>query len=319
MRTEKLCAIVDLYCTVKGVTAATKRLHRIWLLHFTRFMECEPLVADLTDLNFAGYVEWRLEKVERGTVRGECHKLLAVWNYCSEGNRRWIPSPEVKAPAPEFNVPKALDREQLERLWEAARKYPRLVGTLPGHIVLTSLLYVLWDTSERIGAAYRIERDNIDLKRGFIAIDPKSRKGGKQGRLYKIRPATVSALTQLLVLYSGERPFAECSLNNYYQHWYLLREMADLPGWASPKRLRSSHASHYAAMGGDARSSLGHSSEVITNRHYIDPRIASAGQQPCDVLFDPAQKPQPSMWQRLAWKLGGLFVRRDQSPGASTL
>jgi integrase len=299
LRTENLSAIIELYCTVTGVTSGTKRLHLIWLTHFERFLDREPVVADLTDLTYARYVQWRSPKVSSETVRGECNKILAVWRWCSGGNRRWIDGPEVKAPQPQYRLPKALDREQLERLWAVAKVYPRLIGSLPGNVVLSALLYVLWDTSERIGAVHQIDRDNVDLKRGFIIVEPESRKGGTQGRIYKVRPATVEAIAKLLAIYRGQHPFAECSVNNYYQHWYMVRTEAALPRWVTFHTLRKSHASHLVAMGGDARLSLGHSSDTITNRHYVDQRIASEGQQPCDLLFDPGQASGKSWWKRM--------------------
>lgn len=297
MNTEKLRAIVDLYCTITAVTSGTKRLHLICLTHLEKYLGREAIVADLNDLTYSRFVAWRSTQVAAETLRGDCNKLLALWRWCSGGNRRWVDAPEVKAPAPQYRLPKALDKEQLERLWRVAKTYPKLVGSLPGNVVLLAFLYVLWDTSERIGAVYKISRENIDLPRGYIMIDPESRKGGKQGRLYKIRPATVAALARLLAVYPGPIPFAECSINNYYQHWNYLRSEAGLPRWATPHTIRKSHASHLVALGGDARASLGHSSDVITNRHYVDSRIASQGKQPADILFDPGDsKP---WWRKL--------------------
>lgn len=296
MKSEKLRAVAETYCTVTAVTSGTKRLHLITLTHLERYLERPAIVGDLCDLTYARYVEYRKPKVQHETLRGECNKLLALWRWCAGGNRRWIDAPEVKAPLPNFRLPKALEREQLERLWKVAAIYPRLVGTLPGNIVMLALLYVLWDSSERIGACHKIQRDNIDLKRGFIMVEPESRKGGRQGRLYKIRPATAKALNRLLAIYDGPLPFAECSLTNLYKHFPYLRAEAGLPRWVTFHTLRKSHASHLVAGGGDARLSLGHSSDVITNRHYLDPKITGKGNQPCDILFDPGQQ---SWWKRV--------------------
>jgi integrase len=301
LKTEKLRAVIETYASITGITDGTKRLHFICLTHLEYFLGREAVVSDLNDATYAQFVAWRSKKVAHETLRGDCNKMLALWRWCASSKRCWIEPPEVKAPAPSFRLPKALDKEQLARLWEAASKYPKLVGTLPGNVVLSALLYVLWDTSERIGAVHQIRRDNIDLKRGWIMIDPEHRKGGKQGRLYKIRPATVAALERLLTVYAGELPFGECALNNYYKHWPYLRTEAGLPRWATPHTIRKSHASHLTALGGDARASLGHSSDVITNRHYIDARISGNGQQPSDLLFDPG-KPNRSdkgWWRRL--------------------
>ena len=295
MTRQSLRTILADYAAITGIQPDTRRLHEICLTHLERFLGHEPLVADLTDLTYARFVAWRSPRVAHETLRGDCNKLLALWRWCAGGKRRWCDAPEVKAPAPSHRLPQALDKEQLERLWKVAQVYPRLVGTLPGNVVLTAWLYVLWDTSERIGAVHQIRRDNCDLRDGWIMIEPEHRKGGSQGRLYKIRPATVRALERLLAVYPGDQPFAECSLCNYYKHWPVLRAEAALPRWATPHTFRKSHASHLTAAGGDARASLGHSSDVVTVRHYIDPRISKRGVEPCDVLFDPGDH---HWWQR---------------------
>lgn len=298
---RKLRAILDDYAAVTAIKPDTRRLHEIGLAHFERFLNHEPLLADLNDLTVAKFLQWRAGKVRQETLRGDACKLLALWRWCAGGKRRWCDPPEVKAPPPSHRLPQALDREQLERLWGVARLYPNRVGTLPGHIVLTAWLYVLWDTSERIKAVYLIERDYIDVKGGWITIEPEVRKGGREGRLYKIRDKTVAALGKLLEVYQGERPFGECSLCNFYKHWAVMRNEAGLPRWATPHTIRRSHASHLVASGGDARASLGHSSDVITNRHYVDPRISGSGKQPCDLLFDPGKTElpgKPSWWRK---------------------
>lgn len=287
MITTPLRVILDDYAAITKLTDGTLRLHSIAITHFERFLQREAILSDFSDLTVAKFIQWRTAKVAQNTLHGDCCKLLALWRWCAGGRRKWIEPPEIEAPKPSHHLPQALDQEQLERLWAVAATYPRLVGTLPGNIYLIALLYVLWDTSERVGAVHQIERDLVDLKGGWITIEPETRKGGKQGRIYKIRPATVSALKNLLAVYDGPRPFAECSLNNIYKHWPTLRTEAALPKWATPHTIRKSHASHLVAMGGDARASLGHSSDVITNRHYIDCRIAGGGSQPCEVLFDP--------------------------------
>jgi len=295
MHRQPLSVVIEEYAILTAIRLDTRRLHEIAINHLGQMLGRQPTLADLNDVTFSRYVAWRLARVSHETVRGECHKLIALWRWASGGKRRWIDPPEVKAPAPVHRLPLALDREQLEALWQAARYYPRMVGVLPGNVVLTALLYVLWDSSERIGAVYQIRRDLIDLKRGWLTIEPETRKGHTQGRLYKIRAATVAALTRLLAVADGPLPFAEVSLNAYYKHLPYLRESAGLPRWVTWHTLRKSHASHLVAAGGDARASLGHSSDAITVRHYLDARIASTGRQPCDLLFDPGHR---HWWQR---------------------
>lgn len=296
MHATSLREALAAYSARKQHHPKTIELYRYATLAYERFLEREPLVSDLDDETFCRWLSWRRLSVTSETLRGESGKLRAFANYAAK--RGWIPTLEVAALQPEHRIARALDQSQLRALFVAAGEYPKVIGTVPGDILLPALLWLLWDTSERIGAIYRIDRSDVDLGRLCVVLQASIRKGGRQSRWYRIRPQAGAAMQRLLESHPGQRPFAERTQNSLYKHLPRLRAMAGLPRWFTWHTLRRSHASHLTALGGDARRSLGHSSEAMTDR-YRDPRIANAGPQPCDLLFDPlAVSPKTQTWWR---------------------
>src|SRR5690606_36013386 len=102
MNNQTLFEVLDDYAAIVGISSDTKRLHRICLTHFERFLKHEPTLVDLNDLTVAKFIEWRTVRVSHETLRGDCCKLLALWRWCAGGKRRWIDPPEIKAPQPVY-------------------------------------------------------------------------------------------------------------------------------------------------------------------------------------------------------------------------
>jgi integrase len=245
------------------------------------------MVADLDDAVFAGWLQARAQQVARETVRGEAAKLLALWRWCSEPRRGWVLAPEITAPEQFIQVPQALDATQLRSLWQCAASLQGSVGDVPASIYWPALLYMLWDTSERITPVHRFSRE--DLQGRWLTVYPHSRKGRvKFGRAYKISRAGAAAIRKLLAATPVNQPFQLLSTNALYKQFRRIRATAEMPQWCTFHTIRRSHASHLTAAGGDARQSLGHSSDAVTDRSYRDPRICAGGsRQPSDLLFDP--------------------------------
>ena len=289
MHTQSLTEVVDLYCALNSAvtSSGTRRLYMFAVRSYEKYLQRPGTLADLDDVTFAKFRDWRAAQVKHDTLRGECCKLLALWRWCASGKRRWIEEPEVTAPPQVYSPPKALTEEQLARLWKAAAAYRYRIGTAPGNLYLVALLYVLWDTSERIGAVHQIQWQDVDLRQLWLTVPASVRKGGRQGRAYKIRSATGDALERLRGACDGPTVFGGADLRTIWHCFGHLRIAADLPAFARPHTIRKSHASYLTAMGGDARMSLGHASDATTNNSYIDPTIASRGRQPADILFDP--------------------------------
>jgi len=143
--------------------------------------------------------------------------------------------------------------------------------------------------------------ERIDWDSRWVVFVASERKGGVREHTARISQPTVRALKRLQG-YTGSSPgpFLFADRSTMYYHYERLLTKAGLPADAKSKfqRIRRSHATHLHLAGGDATASLGHSSDSITRRHYLDSRLlltASAEK----LLFRPGRRLK-TLW-RVAW------------------
>lgn len=285
-----LTDLADLYCTVntRCRSPGTHRLHRFAAASYGGYLEREALLADLSDLTYARWLVWRSARASPATVSGEARKLLAAWRWAAAGKRQWIDGPDVTAPQSVAKLPRALTRSQLELLWLNAEQSQCSLAGVPYRVYFTALLYVLWDTSERIGAVLQLRREEI--AGDWLAFPAGTRKDGRP-RAYKIRQRTVAALDELSQCTERPQLFALRSQSTINYHWRRLIIDAGLPAWVTPHTIRRCHATHAEISGADPSQNLGHSSRQVTVASYIDPVIVGEHRpQPCDLLFDPGRR-----------------------------
>ena len=288
MQQEKLIFAVEKYCAVKTLCPSTKKLYRRAVAVYGEFLKREPLIGDLEDVQFSRWMESRCQQVARETLRGEAAKLLAVWRWAAMPKRAsWgVLAPEIQSPESFYTVPRALTRKQLRTLFRYVSQMDDYIVLIPSNIYLLALLYLAWDTSERIGALLKFERG--DLNGRWLTVYPGNRKGRiKYGRTYKLRRSTVRHLNRLLGYTNANKPFQLVKAATLYKRFRRIREAAGLPQWTTFHSIRRSHASHLHAAGGDARQSLGHSTDAVTIRSYLDPTLCQKGKAPSSLLFDP--------------------------------
>lgn len=284
-----LSEVVERYCATnhrvrsERTVNAYRQVAKAW----DEMLGRPATTADLTELNFGRWVKRRQEKVNNNTVNGEASTLVSLWRWCAL--RQLAPPPLVVMPERDIRAPQALTREQVDRLWHFASNNNAHIAGVPGNVYWPALLNVCWQTAERIGAVLGLQWEWINLREGWVRFPPETRKGG---RYELVRPINETAVGRLRVLakYAPDLPFGIVNRSSFYHHWHALRIMADLPKWASPHTIRKSHASHLAAMGGDATESLGHSTRRITRQHYLDPTIAD-NRRHLELLPDPDAKP----------------------------
>jgi integrase len=94
-------------------------------------------------------------------------------------------------------------------------------------------------------------------------------------------------LRELIESCGVDHPFELLTKDALYKRFRRIRLLAGLPGWATFHTLRRSHASHLVAAGGNARQSLGHSTDAVTIRSYLDETICRSKKAPSDLLFNP--------------------------------
>lgn len=273
----------------------TRRLIRVVVGNFQKHLGRSGAAADLTDTDIKRYGAARRKAgFALTTIDGELSKLMALKRYAA---LRGLTSPPLfrvaKSPTP---TPIAFTRWQLRRLWKFARRSTASIGNVPGYVYWPAILDLLWDSGERIRAIYRLDRRDIDLINRWVTF--RERKGNGKVLVKRIRRCTARSLRRLMRAHDGDKLFAAISLGTIYNQYDTLLADAGLPTDRHSKFhcLRKSHASYLHLAGGDSRASLGHSTEAVTVRHYIDPRIAGE-KQAIDFLFSPL-----GWWDRLlAW------------------
>lgn len=240
---------------------------------------------DLADASVRAYLKARREAGKSlATIDGEAAKLLALAKYGAL--RGLCPAPQLKLPKSPTPLPVAFTRQQLQKLWRAAHACETTIGGVAGRVYWPALLDVLWDSGERIRAIYCLERGDIDLDNRWVTF--RNRKGNGRPMVKSVRRPTAKHVRALMQAHSAPTLFGVACLGTIYHQFEHLLADAGLPIDRHSKFhcIRKSHASYLHLAGGDARASLGHSSDAVTVRHYIDPRIAS-GKQPIKLLFNP--------------------------------
>lgn len=296
---QMLAELTDRYiATNQSVQSSrTIRSHRTNEALFSDYLGRPAKVSDLTDETVGGYWRVRGGQVGRNTLNGEASTLLALWRWAAL--RALVAPPTIRAPSRTRRTPQALTREQVVALWTTAAKTPQMVGDLPGKVYWPALLYVLWQTGERIGAVRRLEWDSIDLDRGWIIYPASTRKFGQEELARPITQTATKALRSLRRV-SPDAPFDAVPSTAWYALWHALRAEAGLPSWVTPHSIRKSVASHLPSLD-DACEMLGHSSSATTRANYRDPRVAG-GPQLVDKLFDPMEGQPRRRW--LGWFAG---------------
>ena len=285
----------------------TIRLLQTSEMHFRNYLRREPLLSDLTDRNMAGFIRHRqgLGRAD-ATVEREAAKLMCLWRYAA--SRAWALPPMIRIEKAKPGEPVAFLRHELRLLFRGARRYDtqivpgshggRRVGERPaaiqGGALLYPLLWVLWDTAERIGALCEVKREDFRPSYGWFGringgwLTITARKGGGRPMTRKLRRTTAVEIMRLLEMHQHPKLFGVIHRGTMYYHLEKLLRQCGLPTDRKHKFhcMRRSHASYLKRSGGDATDSLGDSSEEITRVRYFDRRITQRRQH-VDYLFSP--------------------------------
>lgn len=266
---------------------STIRQYRKTLWNFQLMLGRTPLLTDLTDENAGLFLARELASdLSPYTVNQRRNCLLAFWRYCARKRlvEEW---PEVDPLAEPEVIPRAWTKRQLQDLFQSMRQQPGKVAGIPAGKWWLALHQVMWDTGERIGPLLKLEWENVDLDTGDLEIQAKHRKGGKKAMLYQVKPATIASLRDI------RKPNRKLvfpwplSPSIYYRRYDDALERAGLPLGRRNKshKMRRSFASHVEAAGGNATAAMRHDSRALTEKSYIDPRIARSAPAN-EVLFD---------------------------------
>jgi integrase len=284
---------------LRGRSRESVRLLRHAITQFSRWLGRPALLDDLDDLVVSQWLTKRAEKLSPNSVARERSGILALWNFAqARGLVRLRP-----AVAPELipeRVPRAFTTDELARLADAARQASGWIGPVPASIWFPALIAVGLETGERINAILQTPRHCWN--RPTLTVPAAVRKGRRQERVYELSPEACNLVDQV-VAHAGPTVFWwVASGNALRKRWKTITRRAGVGDGREVQfhALRRSTASHLAAAGFDATAFLGHSSDRITRRSYLDPRVVDAS--------------RPKAWQAMP----RIFKPDEQEPPART-
>ncbi len=276
---------------LRGKSPRTVELYRASLKSFERFLERQPVLADLNDTTVNRFLCWFRELPRSPySVNKEHANLTALWRFACRKKFLDVWPDVPRDPEPEA-VPLAWMPGELERLFKAVDSLPGAVGQVLAYQWWKAILLVCWDTGERITAILRLEWSAVDLDTGWLVVPATNRKGGRSEEAYRLHPDTVAAL-RAIKLPPRDLIFPWPHPENYLWNRYgKILEKAGLPNDRKSKfhRIRKSVGSYVKAAGGDPTSALRHRDSRVTGS-YIDPRVAGPAQA-TDYLFRPGGHP----------------------------
>lgn len=269
---------------LRGKSANTVRLYKHSIASFEKTLKRQATLDDLTDDNIERHM-WRI--VQKGGSPASANKdhgqLTALWRFASR-NRITETWPNVRTMQEVERVPMGWMPDECNRLLRAARCESGMVATVPAKLWWESLLMLLFDTGERIGAIKSLKKEHF--QGDWVLVPAALRKGNKRDRIYKIQPTCASLITKLIECNTASEdmfPWDRCESYIYNRYRSILKR-AELPTDRRSKfhRIRRTVASAVACSGGNASDALDHASPRTTKR-YLDPRIVG-GIKPSDIM-----------------------------------
>lgn len=278
---------------LRGRSRESVRLLNHAITQFSRWLKRPATLEDFDDLVVSQFLTARAEHLAPESVARERSGLLAMWNLAqARGLVKLRPcvAPEL---VPE-KTPRALTEQELQRIYAVASRLSGWVGPVPANLFFPTLIAVLFYTGERITATLSIPRDRY--RRPWVIVPPHTRKGKRQERVYELPPWVCDMVENLLASHGGPTIFWwGCSMNALRKRWKTITRRAGLGEGREVQFhvMRKSTASHLDAAGGDATGYLGHSSDAITRRNYLDPRVTGRDRRKPWELLPPIAPPQP--------------------------
>lgn len=281
-----------------GKSSQSVENHRINIRHFSRYLERDALLSDLTDDNVLGAMQRLLDLGRAPETANKLRvSISAIWNFAARKGlvSVWPDVPKLKCPE---KSPQAWNREQVFRLFAALEKIPlrKKMGGLPLRFWLIAFHLVLWDTAERLTATLKIRLPDLDLDTGWVLLRAENRKGRTRDMRHRLHPSTIVRLKQFIAM-DPDREFlfpVDCCQVTIFNRYRAVLKLAGLPHGKESMfhRMRRSVLSHFKAAGQNSTRLADHSSAETTRRCYEDPTIV-VEPQASDFLFRPFRPDGP--------------------------
>jgi integrase len=275
MTLEVFLTTVYVPLRLRGRSPESVRLLRHAVTQFSRWLGRPALLDDLDDLVVSQWLAAMAEKKSPNSVARERSGLLAIWNL-AQGRGLVKLRPTVAPELVPQSVPRAFSADELVRLADSARYAWGWVGPIPAGTFFRALIAVGLETGERINAILKTPRHC--WQRPTLTVPASIRKGRRQERVYELSPEA-SDLVDAVTRHEGPTVFWwVASGTALRKRWKTITRRAGLGDGRDVQfhALRRSTASHLAAAGLDATAYLGHSTDRITRRSYLDPRVVDS-------------------------------------------
>lgn len=271
-----------------GKSPNTVRLYYYTFQYFDEFLGHSGTIDDLSDENVMGCMEWLVDSGRSVRTANKVRdQLRALWNFLARKSlvKQFPECPALPQPQ---RTPVAWTRAELARLWEMLAAQGGWIAGIPAGAYWLSLHSVAYDTLERIGAIRQLRWADLLVDAQWAYFRAETRKGRRADFTAKLHPTTTALLE------SVRHPAREL-IWPWEQHqtyfWTRYKAMRQRAGLATDSAhsfhcLRRTAASFAEAAGADASRLLGHSSRAVTERCYLDPKVAQR-QQASDVLPRP--------------------------------
>jgi len=270
-----------------GATDGAVGQVRFVISRFAKYLGRPPLLSDLTDETVSGFMQSILDSgLSRVTANHSRGYVLALWRYAyrvykkQTGRKRLVrEAPDVPKLREHRRLPVAWTIEQMQRLLTAAAETGGSIDSIPAGLWWTALLLTMYDTGIRRGAAFAIQRCDVDLDTGWLTVPAENQKQKVEQR-FKVSGQTSDALRRI---WEPPRrllfPWPSQKTNAAWTKLTGILIRAELPHGPRDKyhKIRRTTASHIAKAAGVSVASavLGHSDVEVTKR-YIDPTIAGS-------------------------------------------
>lgn len=284
----------------------TAKVYKITLKFFDEFLRRPARLCDLNDATVGSFAQARMNVVKRATVKRDLDVIFAIWRFAHlTGKVR--KGPTLKQLHVATPSPIALSEAQIHAVWDAIQceaKHVAISSTptieVPGPIWWSALFLTCWDTGERLSPVLELVEANLDTVEGYVKFIAEDRKGKTSDSLKRLHPDTLLAISRLLDCYPVRRNDSKVfrwSANRgaIWSRLGAIMVRAGLPDSREFKfhAVRKSSVSHFAAAGGDPVAHAGHSSDVITRRHYLDQRVMGSDRNAAHLLFRPGGQLPP--------------------------
>lgn len=251
---------------------------------FSEVLGRPATIEDLSDDNVLALLHNVLSRGLSPVTANHRRKcLLALWSWLAR--RRIIDSfpcvPKVKEPK---RLPRAWTMAELAKLIQSCREATGIIGGAAAADWWCAFHAVMWDTAARTTEVMTLEWSWLNLETGILTVPAATRKGKTSDAVYQLQPDTVAMLRKIitphpLIFFGIGHP------SNLFKRYRTLLLRAGLPAdrYSMPQKMRRSHASHLKAAGGDATSSLMHTTDQVTRESYYDRTITDV--TPSSLLF----------------------------------